>query len=54
MSALGGSVAKAKAPIVSMMRLTQSICTEVRGGSDTTTPPKKTMNMATQLTVSWN
>jgi hypothetical protein len=53
-SSLGGSVARASAAHVSMIRLTQSIWTEVRGGSSLATPPKNTMNMATTLTVSWN
>ena len=51
-SSLDGSVARAEP--VSMIRLTHSIWTEVRGGSLRATPPRKTMNMATQLTVSWN
>ena len=53
-SAEGGSVARANAPHVSIIKLTQSIYTEVRGGSETTTPPRNTINMATQFTVSWN
>ena len=48
----GGSVANAKAAKVSIIRLTQSICTEVSGGSAKITLPAKTMNRATTLTVS--
>lgn len=50
-ASLGGSVARAKAAKVSMIKLTQSIWTEVRGVSEMATPPMKTMNMATMLTV---
>ena len=39
---------------VSIIRLTQSIWTELIGLSPRTTPPRKAMNMATMLTVSWN
>ena len=52
MSLAGGSVASARAPRVSMTKLTQSICTALRGESLKTTEPKKTMNMATTLTES--
>jgi hypothetical protein len=48
---LGGSVARAKAAQVSMIRLTQSIWTDVNTVSPPVTPPKKTMNIATTLTV---
>ena len=48
----GGSVANARAAKVSIIRLTQSICTEVSGGSAKITLPAKTMNRATTLTVS--
>lgn len=48
----GGSVAKARAARVSMIRLTQSIWTAVNGESLSITDPKKTINMATTLTVS--
>lgn len=48
---LGGSVARARAAKVSMMRLSQSIYTEVRGGSSKITDPKKTMIKAATLTV---
>lgn len=50
--ASGGSVAKARAARVSMIRLTQSIWTAVNGESLSITDPKKTINMATTLTVS--
>ena len=53
-SLLGGSVARANAASVSIIKFTQSIYTAVSGGSEITTPPRKTMNIATQLTVSWN
>jgi len=48
----GGSVARAKAAKVSMIKLTHNICTEVNGVSEIATPPTKTMNIATILTVS--
>lgn len=53
-SLAGGSVASARAAQVSIIRLTQSIWTEVRVGSSLATPPRKTINIATTLTVSWN
>lgn len=53
-SSLGGSVAKAKAASVSMMRLTHNICTGVKGDSLIITAPKNAMKIATILTVSWN
>ena len=49
---LGGSVARAIEAKVSMMRLTQSICTAFNGVSSNTIDPTKTMNIATTLTVS--
>lgn len=54
MSAIGGSVAKARAPKVSMTKLTQSICTALRGESLKMQDPKKTIAMAVTLTASWN
>lgn len=48
----GGSVASASAAKVSMIRLTQSIYTAVRGESLKMTEPMKTMHKATTLTVS--
>jgi len=53
-SSPGGSVARAKAARVSMMRLTHNICTGVRGDYLMTTAPKKAIKIATMLTVSWN
>lgn len=50
----GGSVERARAPRVSMTRLTQSIWTALSGDDLRMTDPKKTMNMATTLTASWN
>jgi len=50
-SSEGGSVARANAAKVSMIKLTQSICTEVKGESEMATPPMKTINIATMLTV---
>lgn len=52
MSSLGGSVAKANAAKVSIIKFTQSIWIEVRGESPRNIPPKSTINMATKLTVS--
>ena len=51
---LGGSVAKASAAKVSMIKLTQSIWTAVSGGSVKMSEPEKTMKSATRLTVIWN
>jgi hypothetical protein len=51
-SSNGGSVARAKAANVSIMRLTQSIYTALRGESLRKTLPMKTMNIAAMLTVS--
>mmetsp|Transcript_10395 Transcript_10395/g.33012 ORF Transcript_10395/g.33012 Transcript_10395/m.33012 type:complete len:237 (-) Transcript_10395:1933-2643(-) len=51
---VGGSVASASAPSVSMMRLTHSIMTAFSGGSKPDTAPTKAMAMATTLTLSWN
>ena len=51
-SCLGGSVARAKAAKVSIIRFTQSICTEVKGESESTTDPKNSISKATMLTVS--
>jgi len=50
----GGSVARAKAAKVSIIKLTQSIWTGVKGDSLIRTAPKKAMKIATTLTVSWN
>jgi hypothetical protein len=50
-ASLGGSVANARAAKVSMIRLTQSIYTDVRGESPSTTEPRNTRNIATTLTV---
>ena len=50
--ASGGSVARAKAARVSIMRLTHNIWTAVSGESLSIKEPKKTMNIATTLTVS--
>lgn len=50
----GGSVARAREAKVSMIRLTQSICTAFNGVSSKIIDPEKTMNIATTLTVSWN
>lgn len=47
----GGSVARAKAAKVSIIKLTHSIWTDVKGVSVKTTAPKKTINIATILTV---
>jgi hypothetical protein len=47
----GGSVAKARAARVSMIRFTHNIWTAVKGESLSMTEPKKTMNIATTLTV---
>jgi len=48
----GASVARARAAKVSIIKLTQSIWTALRGVSVVTTAPKNTMNIATTLTVS--
>ncbi|CAK7066822.1 MAG: hypothetical protein MEEGG_02949 [Eggerthella lenta] len=53
-SALGGSEAIAIAAKVSMMMLTQRICTTVSGISVPNTAPTKQMRMAAKLIVSWN
>jgi hypothetical protein len=50
-ASLGGSVAKARAANVSIIRFTQSICTAVSGGSVNTIAPENTMKSATRLTV---
>jgi len=50
-SSAGGSVARAKAAKVSMIKLTQSIWTAFNGESLMITEPKNTMNMATTFTV---
>lgn len=47
----GGSVARASAAKVSMIRFTQSIYTAFRGDSFKMTDPRKTMNIATIFTV---
>ena len=52
-SALGGSEAMAMAAKVSMMMLTQRICTTVRGISVPKTEPMKQIRMAATLIVSW-
>ena len=44
-------MASARAAKVSIIRLTQSICVEVSGGSWKMQAPANTMNMATTLTV---
>jgi len=51
---IGGSVARARAARVSMIRLTQSIWTGVKASSARNRAPTNTMNMAAQFTVSWN
>jgi len=51
-STLGGSVAKASAPKVSMTRFTQSICTALSGESLKMHDPKKTIAIAVTLTAS--
>lgn len=53
-SSEGGSVAKAKAARVSIIKLTHSIWTGVKGDYLMKTAPKKAMNIATTLTVNWN
>jgi len=50
----GPSVARARAPKVSMTRLTQSIWTALSGESLRTQDPKKTIAIAVMLTESWN
>ena len=52
-SGLGGSEAMAIAAKVSMMMLTQRICTTVRGMSVPKTAPTKQITMAAKLIVSW-
>ncbi len=47
----GGSVARASAANVSIIRFTQSIWTAFRGDSFIMTEPIKTINIATILTV---
>jgi len=47
----GGSVARARAANVSIIRLTQSICTAVRGGSLKIIAPENTIKSATKLIV---
>jgi hypothetical protein len=47
----GGSVARASAANVSIIRFTQSIYTALRGDSFKITEPIKTINIATILTV---
>ena len=51
-SSLGGSVANARAAILFMIRLIQSIWTAVKGEDSTEMAPMKTMVSATRLTVS--
>mmetsp|Transcript_6663 Transcript_6663/g.19752 ORF Transcript_6663/g.19752 Transcript_6663/m.19752 type:complete len:207 (-) Transcript_6663:2539-3159(-) len=53
-SRVGGSVPRARAPMVSMMRFTQSIITALRGGLYPATADRKVMVSATTFTVSWN
>ena len=53
-SGLGGSVAKARAAKVSIIKLTHSIYIEFIGESPKKMPPTKAINIATILTVSWN
>ena len=48
---IGGSVAKARAAKVSIIRLTQSIYTAFNGDSFNTTEPINTINIATIFTV---
>ncbi len=50
-SSVGGSVARARAAKVSMIKFTQSIYTDVKGESPSTTPPMKAINIATTFTV---
>jgi hypothetical protein len=52
MSFIGGSVAKASAPKVSITKLTQSIWTALSGESLKMADPKKTMAMAVRFTAS--
>ena len=52
-SALGGSEAIAIAAKVSMMILTQRICTTVSGMSVPNTAPTKQMRIAAKLIVNW-
>jgi hypothetical protein len=47
----GGSVARARAANVSIIRFTQSIYTAVSGGSLNIIAPENTMNRATKLIV---
>ena len=53
-SGVGISVARASAPSVSMIKLTQSICTAFRGGGPPDAAAIKTVTRATTFTVSWN
>ena len=53
-SSLGGSVAKAKAAKVSMMRFTHSICVTVSGRSTPMKGPSAAIPHAATFTVSWN
>jgi hypothetical protein len=50
-ASLGGSVARANAANVSIIKLTQSIYTAVSGGSLKIIAPENTMKRATRLTV---
>lgn len=51
MSSVGGSVAKAKAANVSIIKFTHSIYIDVNGLSPNAIPPIKTINKATIFTV---
>mmetsp|Transcript_4769 Transcript_4769/g.13710 ORF Transcript_4769/g.13710 Transcript_4769/m.13710 type:complete len:201 (+) Transcript_4769:2414-3016(+) len=53
-SGVGSSVASARAPRESMMRLTHSSCSTLRGVSPLPTAATKATTSATKLTVSWN
>lgn len=48
---VGGSVPSARAPMVSIIRLTQSIMTALRGGLYPDTAERKVIERATTLTV---
>ena len=48
---IGGSVARARAAKVSIIKLIQSICTAFNGDSFNITELIKTMNIATMFTV---
>lgn len=54
MVSIGGSVANARAPNVSITKLTQRSCTAFRGESLKIAEPKNTIAMAETLTASWN